>query len=1002
MGGEMESTGLDKHVADRQIHGKWEKASARQTSTQRGSDVQQIPAARQVSSRKAGASNTPQQTVTNHSVTTVEVEDLDVARKQAFPEGGIVKPKIKNRGLSRVSDNFWCSLSASVQRLKSRDWMWTPANSLTACLCLLNEIREIKRNCRYRVSIHENNALKCTMGPSCDSSLYFALKELRQYAENGVGWQYVEALDCLAGCFGLVSSRCKHKDDCRKAVGEIYQLFFDFELNYLEHIKDSPLRYSVEHAINLIDGMLSDSSPIHHFSFLAPDVITGFRTRKEHLFHVVQTNMSNEIADRTRKNLKESEKMALSQDAGQWLMREYYDELKDRFGKVMEKSVGGDVTVWQRICLLETVVAFFVQYPESVIVLHILHKELTGLISDIIKLILLAVVESTDDVDRLKLELLELVGYLGGKGLLDDNTKKLCLRWTQVQPVMESATKADKSSYAQCKQQIEIMLILSCIQSQARDRSMMAADMLTELLHRNMHMIDALDKEDELLKDIKKVKENIYTNLFLPIVEAYEKIRSFKMSYIDTSIVMSSYQPDVIKLRPYVLLVMGDDAESRSQWEKITCIIWWCDLDILHQKRLFTMEDVNSLLVMKAVVPLVVPQFRIKVEGVLTKFFRFIMACHNEEMFIKEAMELSQWVDDLQQTYRGIEIALVECNRIWKEWKATYDSMRACENIVALSDASVATKAAYACSATTVADIPPRKAIDHCPRMGQQLVTPHMMPHSTASSVMPVSVARASSHAHELSLMPIQGEGDRQQPGVIIKHEPARSRWTKMQEDPAKCSKEAINRPGEAITMCDALSAKVTFVFANNSTLALRLHQYKPIDYGATAMDNSQMVHGQECLLYATGQYLRQRDNGLYDAVSEIHLPTNCGSEQFPVLLRGVRSLTNWLLQANGELTGMDIDEETVHATLMKLGSDNGKPAIHELFNYFIKHQGSIGNFEIMSNLFVLRNYLLFIHSLLELKTDAQPTYWPDKGDATQYSSIKYRGFDCNQTRFYP
>lgn len=173
--------------------------------------------------------------------------------------------------------------------------------------------------------------------------------------------------------------------------------------------------------------------------------------------------------------------------------------------------------------------------------------------------------------------------------------------------------------------------------------------------------------------------------------------------------------------------------------------------------------------------------------------------------------------------------------------------------------------------------------------------------------------------------------------------------------------------------MCDALSAKVTFVFANNSTLALRLHQYKPIDYGATAMDNSQMVHGQECLLYATGQYLRQRDNGLYDAVSEIHLPTNCGSEQFPVLLRGVRSLTNWLLQANGELTGMDIDEETVHATLMKLGSDDGKPAIHELFNYFIKHQGGIGNFEIMSNLFVLRNYLLFIHSLLELKSDARP-----------------------------
>lgn len=181
--------------------------------------------------------------------------------------------------------------------------------------------------------------------------------------------------------------------------------------------------------------------------------------------------------------------------------------------------------------------------------------------------------------------------------------------------------------------------------------------------------------------------------------------------------------------------------------------------------------------------------------------------------------------------------------------------------------------------------------------------------------------------------------------------------------------------------ICGTLPDKVTFRFAEDSTLARGLSQYRPVDYDTTEMDNSQMISGQECLLYATEQYLQQRDSGLYNTTTpDIHLPANCGSEQFPVFMRGVRILTGWLLQVNDNLTGMDIDEETVYTVLMKLGSDDGKSVIRELFDHFIKHQGNLDNFEVMSNLFILRNYLLFIHSLLELKNDDRPTHRPDKG----------------------
>ena len=265
-GGEMESTGLGKHVVNRQIHGKRKKTSARQASMQGGRGVQQMPAARQVVGRMAGAPDTPQQTVTNHSVTTVEVEALDAARKLA-PQGGIVMPEVRKRNRSCAPDSFRSEVVAFVKKFKSRRRMWTRTHGLTKCLHMLDEVKEMKRKRRYNLTRRDNDFLERSLGPDYTDSLRPALKELQQQAENGVGWQYVDDLDCLAACFALVTDKSEKKDDCRREVKKTYQLFFDFELNYLEHIKSSPSRYSVEHSVNIIDEMLSDSSPVHQFSF---------------------------------------------------------------------------------------------------------------------------------------------------------------------------------------------------------------------------------------------------------------------------------------------------------------------------------------------------------------------------------------------------------------------------------------------------------------------------------------------------------------------------------------------------------------------------------------------------------------------------------------------------------------------------------------------------------------------------------------------------------------
>lgn len=58
----------------------------------------------------------------------------------------------------------------------------------------------------------------------------------------------------------------------------------------------------------------------------------------------------------------------------------------------------------------------------------------------------------------------------------------------------------------------------------------------------------------------------------------------------------------------------------------------------------------------------------------------------------------------------------------------------------------------------------------------------------------------------------------------------------------------------------------------------------------------------------------------------------------------------------------------------MRLYDEDGGATINDLFNCLIKHQGCIGNLDIISSLVGLRNYLLFIRSLLKLRNDVQPT----------------------------
>ena len=144
-------------------------------------------------------------------------------------------------------------------------------------------------------------------------------------------------------------------------------------------------------------------------------------------------------------------------------------------------------------------------------------------------------------------------------------------------------------------------------------------------------------------------------------------------------------------------------------------------------------------------------------------------------------------------------------------------------------------------------------------------------------------------------------------------------------------------------------------------------------------MGSDNVVQGQRYLFCITRHYLQQKEKGAYASTPEMHVPANIGSCYYPAFMQGMVYLATWLLQINDGL----VTRDDIYQPLMHLYDEDGDVMIRELFDHLVKHQGRIGNFDIISNLFCFRNYLLFIRSLAGLRNDTQPASCPDKTGAT-------------------
>ena len=213
---------------------------------------------------------------------------------------------------------------------------------------------------------------------------------------------------------------------------------------------------------------------------------------------------------------------------------------------------------------------------------------------------------------------------------------------------------------------------------------------------------------------------------------------------------------------------------------------------------------------------------------------------------------------------------------------------------------------------------------------------------------------------HEPSQMPIQNAGD-QRAVMVVDDESARSRLLPCHQ--------SLDLP---------LPFQYPFglpksVFTPDPDLEVCLRRYSPVDYATCEMGNDKVILGQRYLLCITNHYLQQKQNGAWGPTPEIHLPANLGSCYYPAFVQGMAYLVNWLFQINDGFMARD----DIRQPLTRLYHEDGAAMIRNLFDRLVQYQGSIGNFNVLSNLVGLRNYLLYVRSLPGLENDNQPGCCP-------------------------
>ena len=1016
----MRSVASDRNVAGRRGLETWESMDTAQEKTRKGRSVQQERLVAPVCSRTTVVPHEPWQEVSDTaSGNTSEISSRTVYVRQGKSLSAELAEIEKNCG-AKPTRTLRNRVGSIIKKLQ-KEWRDDP-NSLRLCLLVSKDIWKIE-TCRYTLNCTDGRFMKACLSSPYTDTLRPALQSLRDQIEAGRGWECHEKVDYLIRpVTRFLDTSIWSREECNLLIADLYRQLLCSEISYLEHIKDSPLPFSVRNSYNTIERTLSHESLAVCLDFLTQDETHEFKAEAALVLEYIKSNVDGDGAVQKRKSLEELRQTMFSETAGMWAARKYHDELRARLDEVMIKTQENNITDQQRVCLLETLIVFFEQYSDAANEFHTLREELNKLVIMLVKSILFAIAKDVDGADCWKAESLILIGNFYKENWPDEKYEILYLRCIQLQNVVGSAATQARMitlTFAQCLQQFDELFAYTKSWCENGAHWLSAADAFKQMHTDYDQLMTMLNSEDIMIKQVMdksigKLGGILYTALFANVFSRFKEYKTRPgLSRESLNKLMSPYQSYFIRTQPYLFMLYG---RVRNEWAGIACCVWSDTLVRLGKNTRFDKNDIDSLLCLKEIAPSVDnPVIRRRLGTALLRLFHFMLKRSDTEYeFIEETMELSRWLDNLKETYQFLPLLESCCER----WQKKYQRMM---NAKAAAAPDTPAGIMPAGAHSDIAEVSLEAAGRH-PHTRQEIT-----PERTAtrrSFQQSVSVSDSTPGAQsETAISPqlrSQQQSSFQQPMVLPEDKPGHPLVNDIQRMPEQSAgpvkqlrlspesralsqvpiqdkeyqQQSIRVARYGFTLSQPLSGQQSLdlplpfeypfglsssVFATDSALETCLRQYRPVEYTTHKMDNDNVVQGQRYLFCITRHYLQQKENGAYGSTPEMHFPASIGSCYYPAFMQGMAYLATWLLQINDGL----VTQDDIYQPLMHLYDEDGDAMIRGLFDHLVKHQGRIGNFDIISNLFCFRNYLLFIRSLAGLRNDNQPASCSDKTGAT-------------------
>ena len=554
----------------------------------------------------------------------------------------------------KPSDKVRFEVESSFRKLTLK-WKIPEMDHLAFCRGLVREFKRVRCVCRIEGRQSQNyKFLAFQFGLYYSVSLRPALEILKSQS-GGVQyvWIYYGDFINIADRFFLQPDEWPDKSANRELLRQIYELVINNEMDYLNFVKDFPLKAVAKSACDVLVRLfewgkkkLKDDD----LDLFSSETVRHFECEMKKLMPEADMSKSGAVADQSDCNddaideyiakvendLRSETADVLTSRLYSYLLGRKTDKLRNRFeaGKNNIENVQKNCLLLKQLYEIHNKCITFI--PRVKFVYNKIVAAMSGVTKDILEF-------SLSNCAQLEKNILDLISVLVDRRLLNRECARLHIYCKELHVSMRATVQPVKMTRQQYMQEINEIKLL--IDAETDDSSLAAAKKLKQLLFFN-----GMDFSTSQV--VNKLRKSLRDRWISPVSQEISRYKKMTEGFAcldryDTW--LSRLQQKVVTLNPCVFTM--NNLSCRMDFFHSVCSAWRFDLERVAKAKSLEENDIDRLLELKRVAPDVRDA---RIRNHLIKAFDNCLSLMVKEcsgISVEKVVTLAEWCAELDCLY---------------------------------------------------------------------------------------------------------------------------------------------------------------------------------------------------------------------------------------------------------------------------------------------------------------------------------------------------------------